>query len=263
MAKKPVSKKNKKAVNAKEKQKFMRVITVLLIVCLSIITIGFACIGVSRALFTKNERLALRRIELNGMAPERTKAMAKYLKLSLNEDNIFNIDIAEIKKKIEKVSYIKSASVYRILPDTLKLNITQRVPLAYLFKYGSKWVIDEDAVVLNRNSCMKMKYSLPVIKDFECQTIRAGEKFPKLAQAIKLIKLTRYDFQKFKLSSVSLKEKRKITFVMIRKRRAYKVLALKENIPKTLKVLHYALKQKQGRHKSTIDLTYNNQVIFK
>ena len=263
MAKKTVKKKNTKAANAKEKQKFLRVITVLLIICLSLIAIGFACIGVSQALFTKNDHLVLRRIELKGMSPGRTKAMLKYLKLTLNEDNLFTIDIADIRKKIKKISYIKSASVYRVLPDTLKINITQRVPLAYLFKYASRWVVDEDSVVLNRRSCMKVKYSLPVIKGFDCQTIKAGEKLSELGQAIKLIKLSSFQFQNFKISSVSLADTRKITFVMIKKRRAYKILMPKENIEKTLKVLHYALKQKQGKHKSTIDLTFNNQVIFK
>ncbi|MBU8902589.1 MAG: hypothetical protein KOO69_07600, partial [Victivallales bacterium] len=93
--------------------------------------------------------------------------------------------------------------------------------------------------------------------------IKAGEKLPALEQAIKLIKLSSFQFQNFKISSVSLANTRKITFVMIKKRRAYKILMPKENIEKTLKVLHYALKQKQGKHKSTIDLTFNNQVIFK
>jgi cell division septal protein FtsQ len=263
VAKKTAGKKNNKAANSKEKQKFLRIITVLLIICLSITAVGFACLGVARALFTKNERLALRRIELNGMSPERTKAMIKYLKLDLGEDNLFNIDIADVRKKIEKISYIKNASVYRVLPDTLKVNITQRVPLAYLFKYGSRWVIDEDAVVMSRKSCMKIKYPLPVIKDFKCITIKTGEKMSNLEQAVKLIKLTTYEFQKFKVSSVSLEDPKKITFIMIKKRRAYKVLMPRKNIKDMLQVLRYALQQKQGKHKSTIDLTYNNQVIFR
>lgn len=263
MAKKSTDKKNKKAANSKEKQKFVRVMTVLLIICLSLTAIAFACVGITQALFTKNDRLILRRIELNGMSPERTKAMLKYLELDLNEDNIFTVDIAKIRKKIEKISYIKSASVYRVLPDTLKINVTQRVPLAYLFKYGHNMVIDEDAVVMNRRYCMQVKYSLPVIKDFKFQTLESGITLPDLAQAIKLIKLVTYEFQKFKLSSISLKNKRKITFIMIKDRRAYKVIIPKDNIKNSLKKLHYALKQKQGKYQSTIDLTYANQVIFR
>jgi len=264
VAKKPKNKNTGKAVNSKDKQKFLRVITVLIIIFLAVIAVGFACIGVSRALFTKNERLLLRRIEFNGMSPERKKSMLKYLDLTLNEDNLFSIDIAEIRKKIEKISYIKSASVYRVLPDTIKIELTQRVPLAYLFKYRSKWVIDEDAVVMNRDYCMEIKYSLPVINGFKCQTIQAGQEMPGLAQAIELIKLTTYEFQKFRISSVSLDDPKKITFIMIQKRRAYKVLIpIDKPIKDMLQVLRYALNKKQGKYKSTIDLTYNNKVYFR
>jgi len=263
VAKKTANKKTKKTANSKEKQKVTRIMTVLLIICLALVVIGFICVTVSQALFSENDRLTLRSVKLSGMSEKRTKAMLKYLDIKLNEENLFNIDIAKIRKKIEKISYIKRASVYRVLPDTLKIKVVQRVPLAYLFKYGSQWVIDEDAVILDRKYCMTVKHSLPFIKQFKFETIKAGEKLPQLKQAIKLIKLTTYEFQKFKISFVSLKDKKTIAFVMIKKRRAYKVLMPREDIERMLKVLHYALNQKQGKHKSTIDLTFNNQVIFK
>ena len=263
VAKKTTGKKNKKNVNSKEKQKLVRVISVLLIFCVSLVAIAFICITATQALFTQNERLTLRRMELHGMSDKRTKAMIKYLKLNFKQDNLFNLDIAQIRKKIEKISYIKSASVYRILPDTLKINVIQRIPLAYLFKYNSKWLIDEDAVVLNRKSCMKLKYSLAVIKNFECQTIKSGETLANLAAAIKLIKLTRYEFQKFKISSISLQDPNKIVFIMIKKPYAYKILIPPNNIKKSLQVLRFALNKRKGRYKATIDLTYNNQAIFK
>ena len=263
VAKKTDSKKKHAAVNSKEKQKFLRIITALIIICLSLIAVGFACIGVSRALFTKNDRLILHRIELNGMSPGRKESLLKYLKLTLNEDNLFSIDIADIRKKIEKISYVKSASVYRVLPDTIKIDIIQRVPIAYLFKFGAKWVVDEDSIVMNRKYCMELKYPLPVIKGLKLQTISVGQKISGLTQALKLIKLTAYEFQNFKISSISLEDPRKITFVMIKNKRAYKVLILRDNIKETLQVLRYALTKKQGRHKPVIDLTYKNKIYFR
>ncbi len=263
MAKKTDNKKKRTTENSKEKQKFLRIITALIIICLTVIVIGAACIGVSRALFSKNDRLILRRIELNGMSPERKASLLKYLKLTLNEDNLFTIDIADIRKKIEKISYIKSASVYRVLPDTIKIDIIQRVPIAYLFKFGAKWVIDEDSIVMNRKYCMELKYPLPVIKGLKLQTISVGQKISGLTQAVKLIKLTAYEFQNFKIGSISMEDPRKITFVMIRNKRAYKVLIPKDNIKNTLQVLRYALTKKQGAHKPIIDLTYKNKIYFR
>ena len=263
VAKKTNSKKNRKAANSKEKQKFARVIIVLLIICFSLAAIGFAYLGVSRVLFTKNKRFILRRMKLVGMESKRSNALIKYLKLNLYKDNLFDIDIAKIRRKTEKISYIKSARVYRVLPDTLKIEITQRVPIAYLFRYGGKWVIDEDAVIMNKRYCMKLKYSLPVLTGFKYNKLKSGEKIQDLTQAIDLIKLTSCEFQKFKVCSIALEDTQKITFIMIKKRRAYRVLMPKENLNDMLQVLRYALKQKQGKHKPTIDLTYDNQVIFR
>lgn len=263
VAKKTDSKKKSKAVNSKEKQKFTRIIIVLLIICFSLVAIAFACWGVSQVLFTKNKHLILRRVELVGMESRRCNALIKYLKLNLYKDNLYDIDIAAIRRKIEKISYIKSARIYRVLPDTLKIEITQRVPIAYLFRYGAKWVIDEDAVVMNKKYCMKLKYSLPVINGFKYERLRSGEKLSGLKQAIDLIKLTTYEFQKIKISSISLKNTRQITFVMIKKRRAYRVLMPKENMNNMLKVLRDALRKKQGKHQSTVNLNYKGQVIFR
>ena len=263
MAKKTVNKKKNKTVNSKEKQKFLRIFLVLLIICFSLVALAFACWGAYRVMFTKNERFVMRRIKLEGLESKRTDALIKYLKLKLYKDNLFDIDIAAIRRKIEKISYIKNASVCRVLPDTLKINVTQRVPIAYLFRYGAKWVIDEDAVIMNKKYCMKFKYSLPVITGFKYRRLKSGEKIPGLKQAIDLIKLTTYEFQKFKICSIILKDTKKITFVMIKKRRAYKILIPHEKMNNMLHVLRKALQKKQGKYKSTIDLTYDNQVIFR
>jgi hypothetical protein len=124
-------------------------------------------------------------------------------------------------------------------------------------------VVDEDSIVMNKRFSMKLKYPLPVITGFKCNTIRPGEKISNIGQAITVIKMTTYEFPSFKISSVSLKDSKKIVFVMIKKRRAYKGLIPRKKIKDRLYVLRDALRKKQGPYKSTIDLTYNRQVIFR
>jgi len=263
VAKKTDSKTSRNTGSSKEKQKFLRIITALIIICLTVIVIGFTFIGVSRALFTKNDHLIMRRIELNGMSPGRKESLLKYLNLTLNKDNLFSIDIAAIRKKLEKISYVKSASVYRILPDTIKIDVIQRIPIAYLFKYGSQWVVDEDSVTMNRKFCMELKYPLPVIKGLKLRTISVGQKISGLSQALKLIKLTACEFQNFKISSISLEDPKKITFVMIKDKRAYKVLIPRDNIRNMLKAVHNAFVKKQIGGSRTIDLTYKNKIYLR
>lgn len=263
MAKKSKTKKARKKIPSKEKQKVTRILLVLLIACAAIGVIVFACWAAVRILFTENDHFVIRRLELNGLAKTRSGVMADYLKITLNQDNLFNLNLADIKRKIEGISYIKNAGVYRVLPDTLKINITQRIPIAYLFKYGSKWVVDEDGVVMDRRYCMDLKYTLPVIKGLHQRTVSAGEKISEVAPAVKLIKLTTYEFHGIRISSISLENTNKIVFLMTNKRRGYNVSIPRNNFKNMLHVLREALKEKQGRHKSTVNLTYKGQVIFR
>lgn len=235
----------------------------LLIIGCFLAVVGFAGWGLSRILFTGNERFVLRRVELNGLDAGLTGPLMAYLKLTVGRDNLFDLDLAAARRKIEKISYIKSANVYRVLPDTLKIDVVQRVPVAYLSEHNSQWVVDEDSIVMNRKYCMKLKYSLPVISGVEYGKLRSGEKLPGLAPGVKLLKLAACDFRKFKICSITLEDPRKIVFIMIVERHAYKVLMPRRNLKELLQVLHDALRQKQGDYKSTIDLTYSNQVIFR
>jgi cell division septal protein FtsQ len=259
------SKSNKtKNVSSKGKQKLLRIFLVLLIIGAAVTAVGFGCWGLYQVLFSKNERFTLRRLELQGLDPDRTRSLAHYLDLKMNEDNLFDIDIASLKRKITNISYISDVSVYRVLPDTLKVNVIQRIPLAYLSKFGSKWVIDEDCIVMNRKYCMKVRYTLPVINNFKYKSFNSGERLPQLEEAVELIKLATYEFRNFKIYSLDLKDADKITFVMIRnRRRAYKVIMPRKNLKRMMIILREALANKQGKYKSTIDLTYREQAVFR
>ena len=253
-----------KAASSKEKQKLLRIFFVLLIIGAVVAAAGFGYWGLSQVLFSKNERFTLRRLELQGLDPARTRSLAHYLDLKMNEDNLFDIDIAALKRKVINISYISDASIYRVLPDTLKVNVIQRIPLAYLSKFGSEWVIDEDCVVMNRKYCMKVRYTLPVINNFKHASLYSGKNLPQLKQAVELIKLATYEFRNFKIYSLDLEDADKITFVMIRKRRrAYKVIMPRKNLKRMMIILREALAEKKGKYKSTIDLTYSEQAVFR
>lgn len=45
-------------------------------------------------------------------------------------DNLMSLDLARIKRDLELRDYIQSAAVERVLPDTLRIRVTERVPVA-------------------------------------------------------------------------------------------------------------------------------------
>ena len=77
--------------------------------------------------------------------------------------NIFFVPLDDRKKQLEEISWVESASVMRLLPNRLKIQITERTPVAFA-QVGSKIaLIDLHGVVMDTPPGAAKKYSFPVI----------------------------------------------------------------------------------------------------
>lgn len=76
--------------------------------------------------------------------------------------NLFSMNLNEVRGRLEEVSLVHHALVQRVLPDTLKIRITERVAVARLGSDNSRYplAIDRFGVVLGRKSRAP---SLPMI----------------------------------------------------------------------------------------------------
>ncbi len=77
--------------------------------------------------------------------------------------NIFFIPLAERKKQLEQIPWVQSASVMRFVPNQLKVEIHERVPVAFA-RVGSKiLLIDASGTLMDLPGAGKKQYSFPVI----------------------------------------------------------------------------------------------------
>ena len=77
--------------------------------------------------------------------------------------NIFRVPLEERKKQIEEIPWVESAAVMRLLPDRLRVQITERKPVAFV-RIGSKIsLIDASGVVMDLPVRQRANYSFPVI----------------------------------------------------------------------------------------------------
>jgi cell division protein FtsQ len=76
--------------------------------------------------------------------------------------NIFFVPLAPRKAELERISWVESASVMRFVPNRLKIEIHERVPVAFA-RVGSRiFLIDAHGVLMDLPG-NKKKYSFPVI----------------------------------------------------------------------------------------------------
>jgi cell division septal protein FtsQ len=85
--------------------------------------------GVLNLLVYENQSFAVQRLEVQSDGVISPDQLRRWSGVNLG-DNLFVLKLDEVKRGLEMVSMIHSVSVERILPDTLRIRVTERVPLA-------------------------------------------------------------------------------------------------------------------------------------
>ena len=76
---------------------------------------------------------------------------------------ILSYDLAEARKRVEVLPWVMSASVERMLPDTILLSVVERQPLALWQSKGRFQLIDHEGKVIARQSIERFSDLLVVV----------------------------------------------------------------------------------------------------
>ncbi|MBM3829385.1 MAG: FtsQ-type POTRA domain-containing protein [Verrucomicrobia bacterium] len=82
-----------------------------------------------REFVTENSAFATRTIDLQTDGILTVESLRSIAGVRVGE-NLMSLDLARIKRDLELRDYIHSAAVERVLPDTLRIRVTERVPVA-------------------------------------------------------------------------------------------------------------------------------------
>lgn len=77
--------------------------------------------------------------------------------------NVFSVPLEERKRQLEQIPWVESATVMRLLPNRLAVEIHERTPVAFV-QIGSRIsLVDANGVVMGVPANRQTKYSFPVI----------------------------------------------------------------------------------------------------
>lgn len=90
----------------------------------------------------------VKKIDVRGITRIQKDDIEKIVSRQTEKSGVWNADLALIKADVEKLTLVKSAVVSRVLPDGLRVNITERAARAvvHLNNGGDFWA-DDDAVI--------------------------------------------------------------------------------------------------------------------
>ena len=91
--------------------------------------------------------------------------------------NTFFVPLEKRRQQLEQLAWVRSAGVMRLLPNQLRVQIVERVPIAFAQVGARIQLIDADGVLLESSAEKNEHYSFPVItgmSDAEPRSTRAA-----------------------------------------------------------------------------------------
>ncbi|MDD3155672.1 MAG: FtsQ-type POTRA domain-containing protein [Victivallaceae bacterium] len=222
-----------------------------------------------RVLFSQNERFKLHRIELigSGYWQSRPTELANAIGLKLGSDNLFGLSVSELRARLDALPNVKHGSVTRIPPDTLRIQLVERIPRARLFSPRSEWVADADGVALRRSQTMDFAGTLPLIIGLNVQNVKSGQILPGTFQAMKLIMAVLRNYPDLTINAVNVQSKAQLLFTaryLTNPEQFTVILPAKcTDINVKLNALQAAIQESRhrGERQGVYDLTFQDQVI--
>jgi len=95
----------------------------------------------------------IRRIETKGTARASVDEIQTVVRRDVSQTGVWQADLPELSKHLERLPWVRTAVVTRVLPDGIRVRITEREPKAVVRTSAGRFIwVDDDAVYLGEMS---------------------------------------------------------------------------------------------------------------
>lgn len=137
------------------------------------------CLGlvvfVTYGTVTASEFFDLKSVSVSGIDRASKTDIEKIVAANAEKSGVWNADLLEIKQKIEKVTFVKTASVSRSLPSGLSVAITERVPVAIVRVNTGDYLADAEGTILAPATANEKQLPFAMLGWNEEKSERAGK----------------------------------------------------------------------------------------
>ena len=95
-----------------------------------------------------SEFFKLRTVDVRGNDRTPEDDIRKVVLASASQSGVWNADLGDIRTKIEKFPFVKSAAVSMQLPAGIRVNVVERVPTAIVHLTSGDFMVDVDGTIL-------------------------------------------------------------------------------------------------------------------
>jgi len=233
--------------------RFGRFVLPLIISCVLLAGLMFfGVMGFQTA--TASSFFSLRNIDVRGNDRTQQDEIRRVVSSSVEKTGVWNADLSDMRSKIEKFPFVKSAAVSRMLPAGIRVSVTERVPAAIVHLSSGDFLIDVDGTLLTAATASdKGEKGFPFVLYGwdETKTEKAG---PDNLARLKVYRKMLDECKQFDLASrirdVNLSNVRAPQATIEDSGRTISVSLAKDNLGKSLKMAIEAVNGKGAKIKS-------------
>ena len=225
------------------------VLPLFISLCIVVVLIILGISGYQTA--TASPFFGVKTVDVRGTDRTPVEDVRRIVASQVERSGVWNADLSEIRAKIEKFPYVKSAAVSMVLPAGIRVTITERVPQAIVRLSSGDYLIDGEATLLGIAPPGEKSFPF-ILKGWdETKTEKAASE--NLVR-IKLYKKMIDEWHQFDLDSrvkeVNLADLKEPKAVIEDSGRPISISLAKDNLGKSLKTAVEAVAGKGAKVKS-------------
>jgi cell division septal protein FtsQ len=200
---------------------------------------------------TASTFFAVKNVDVRGAERTPVEDVRRIVTAAAEKSGVWNADLSEIRVRIEKFPFVRSAAVSRVLPSGIRVNISERVPAAVVSVKSGNFLVDGEGMMLAVVSSHDKQFPFVLQGWDESKTEKAG---PDNLARLKVYRKMLDEWTQFDLASrvmqVDLSNPRDPVAIVEDSGRAISISLSRDNLGKSLKTAIEAVSGKGAKVKS-------------
>jgi cell division septal protein FtsQ len=97
---------------------------------------------------TASDFFSVTKVDVRGVSRASVADIRRIVEMQTERTGVWNADLPGIKEKVERVAWVKSASVSRVLPTGISVQVVERVPQALVKTNAGNLLVDAEGSVI-------------------------------------------------------------------------------------------------------------------
>ncbi|MGH9947445.1 MAG: cell division protein FtsQ/DivIB [Pyrinomonadaceae bacterium] len=115
-------------------------------VCISICLGALGYLGYQKV--SASDFFEMKRVEIVGAERSSKTSIESIVRTEAERPGVWRVDLADLKLRVEKLPFVKTAAVTRVLPGGIRVQIVERQPMAIVTRGGKNYLVDSEGSIL-------------------------------------------------------------------------------------------------------------------